>query len=102
MRLTIANTTANVMSPLSPISLTRACEKRDIRNRLTLTMIKANPTTHSVIWVGSDLRILEMSRNISFYFTSLTIFFSDEPKMIYCVLPAMVPSFCPHRKGQSS
>ena len=33
---------------------------------------------------------------------SATIFLRDEPKMMYCVLPAMVPSFCPQRKGQSS
>ena len=30
------------------------------------------------------------------------MFLKDEPKMIYCVLPAMVPSFYPQRKGQSS
>jgi Na+/H+-translocating membrane pyrophosphatase len=32
----------------------------------------------------------------------MTMSFSAEPKMMYCVLPAMVPSFCPQRKGQSS
>lgn len=31
-----------------------------------------------------------------------TMLRKDELNMIYCVLPAMVPSFCPQRKGQSS
>ena len=38
----------------------------------------------------------------SFYSYFFTKFLNAELKMTYWVFPAMVPSFCPQRKGQSS
>ena len=44
-------------------------------------------------------------QNARCYFSSFcspAICLKAEPKIMYCVLPAIVPSFCPQRKGQSS
>ena len=78
------------------------CEKFDIRKHITPNTSAAIPTTQRVIWVVRERRICDVSVMSMLYLLAPTIFFKAEPKMIYWVLPAMVPSFCPQRKGQSS
>ena len=62
-------------------------------------MTNTKPTTHNERRMENDVRIFSIAV-MGFY--SPTIFFSEDPKMMYWVLPAIVPSFCPQRKGQSS